>query len=183
MANEKTDYQFTLILKNVDPQTPSLEDSLFESGCDDALINFKNNTVYLDFDRASSNLQKAVITAIHDIESSPVGAQVTAVTPDDFVTESDIAKRLNKKRQLVSLWVKGTRRTKHPFPNPVMKLSERSPCWRWREITAWLYKNELIKKESVDDANFLAHVNVALEERDPETKRMRCHILSKLQSK
>lgn len=38
-------YQFTLVLKNINEHTDSLEDSLFEAGCDDALINFRNKDV------------------------------------------------------------------------------------------------------------------------------------------
>ncbi|MCD8573740.1 MAG: hypothetical protein LRY30_01010, partial [Gammaproteobacteria bacterium] len=75
-----------------------LEDSLYESGCDDALINFRDNAVYLDFDRESDSLENAVISAIQSVESSRVGAEVVAVTPEDLVSESDIAKRLNKKK-------------------------------------------------------------------------------------
>lgn len=180
MTKELSDYQFTLVLKGVDPQTPLLEDSLFEAGCDDALINFKNNTVYLEFDRVADTLEDAVITAIQDVESSSVCAEVAYVTPEDLVTESDIAKRLNKKRQAVSLWVKGERRIHHPFPNPIMKLEDRSPCWRWREIITWLYENELTQKEEVDNAYFLAHLNAALEERDPETNKFRQHLLKQL---
>ena len=40
MKQTKT-FQFTLVLKNVDENTPELENNLFETGCDDALINFR----------------------------------------------------------------------------------------------------------------------------------------------
>jgi hypothetical protein len=65
-------YQFTLILKNVDKNTENLEDSFYQSGCDDALINFRNGTVYLDFEREDSSLEHALISAIHDVESALV---------------------------------------------------------------------------------------------------------------
>ena len=181
MKKNLQSYSFTLVLKNVNQQTPHLEDSLYESGCDDALINFRDNTVYLDFDREADSLENAVISAIQSVESSTVGAEVTAVTPEDLVSESDIAKRLNKKRQMVSLWVKGERRASHPFPHPVMKLADRSPFWRWYEIAQWLYDNKLLaKKEEVENAHFLMHLNAALEERDPNITRYRQHLLHRL---
>ena len=46
-----------------------------------------------------------------------------------------------------------------------MKLAEKSPLWKWREITEWLYKNKLIQeKELVVNAAFLENVNAVLEE-------------------
>ena len=69
-------YQFTLVLDGVDEKTPDLEDALFEAGCDDALINYKNGTVYLDFDREGEELECTIISAIKDIESANVGATI-----------------------------------------------------------------------------------------------------------
>jgi hypothetical protein len=130
-------YQFMLVLKNVDENTPNLEDSLFEVGCDDALINFRNGTVYLDFDRKAASLEKAVMSAIKNVESSSVGAKVASVAPDNLVTESDVAKRLQVERQTVSLWIKGERKKSIPFPKPILKLSSKSPFWKWREVVEW----------------------------------------------
>jgi hypothetical protein len=70
MKGSQKIYQFTLVLKNVDENTTDLEDSLFEAGCDDALINFRNGTVYLDFDRKAHFLDDAVIDAIRDVEQT-----------------------------------------------------------------------------------------------------------------
>lgn len=79
MNNART-YQFTLVLKNIDETSSKIEDSLYEAGCDDALINFRNNTVYLEFDRESSSLEEAVISAIKDVKSASIKAEV-AITP------------------------------------------------------------------------------------------------------
>ena len=173
-------HQFTLVLKNVDENTPHLEDSLYEIGCHDALINFRNGTVYLDFDREALSLEKAVISAIRDVESASVGAIVSYVAPEDWVTESEVAKRLDIKRQAVSLWIKGERRKS--FPKPVMKLADKSPLWKWREITEWLYKNQLIQdKEIIINATFFENVNAALEERDVKIRKYRHGLLKKLE--
>lgn len=173
-------YQFTLVLKNVDDTTANLEDSFYEAGCSDALINFRDGTVYLDFDREAPSLEHAVISAIQDVESASVGAIVSHVAPEDWVTESEVAKRLEIKRQTVSLWIKGARR-KH-FPKPLMKLADKSPLWKWREITEWLYENKLINgKELIVDATFLEHVNATLEERDTKTRSYRHGLLKKLE--
>src|SRR5579864_5184959 len=98
MKNKKI-FQFRLILKNVDENTSDLEDNLYEAGCDDALINFRNGRVFLDFSRESLTLQEAVISAIKDIKSASIEIDVASVAPEIFVTESEIAKRLNISRQ------------------------------------------------------------------------------------
>jgi hypothetical protein len=113
-------YQFTLVLTHVDENTPMLEDRLYEAGCDDALINFRNGAVYLDFDRESTSFENAVIAAIKAIESSILGAVVNHIAPENLVSETEIAKRLRVSRQTVSLWIKGERRKKLSFPSPVM---------------------------------------------------------------
>lgn len=180
MKNLFKNYQFTLILKNVDEKTPHLEDSLYEAGCDDALINFRNGAVYLDFERKDQSLEQAVLSAIKDVESASIEAIVCSVGPEDWVTKSEVAKRLEIKRQAVSLWTKGERRKS--FPKPLMKLNDKSPLWKWREITEWLYDNKIIKeKEIVNNAAFLENLNAALEERNHEIRKYRHGLLKKLE--
>jgi predicted DNA-binding transcriptional regulator AlpA len=172
-------YQFTLVLKNVDENTGDLEDSLYESGCDDALINFKNGAVYLEFDREASSLEEAVVSAIKDVQSSSLEADVSSVAPENFVTESEIATRLQLSRQIVSLWIKKKRRKS--FPHPVMRLSEKSPLWKWNEVCVWLYENKIIKdKEIVESALFFTNINAALEERDSRAREIRRHLLERI---
>jgi hypothetical protein len=48
-------YNFSLTLAGVTSETVSLEDALYVSGCDDALICFYGKTVYLEFDRESNS--------------------------------------------------------------------------------------------------------------------------------
>jgi hypothetical protein len=175
----KSIMKFTLILKNVDDGTHNLEDSLYEAGCDDALINFRSGTVYLEFDREALSLEDAVISAIKDVSSSSIGAEVSSVAPENLVTEAEIAKRLNSNRQSVSLWIKGKRRKS--FPSPAMRLSEKSPLWKWSEVVVWLYENKIIKDFSiVENAKFIANINAALEERDKKTRTIRHNLLAKL---
>lgn len=79
MKNRRKLYEFTLTLKNVNEKTPSLEDSLYLSGCDDALINFRENKVYLDFSREADSLEQAVHSAIQNVESASIGVIVIEV--------------------------------------------------------------------------------------------------------
>jgi hypothetical protein len=174
-------YQFMLVLKNADEGTPNLEDSLYEAGCDDALINFRNGTVYLDFDRKANSFEQAVLSAIRDVENASIKAVVINVAPEDMVTESEIAKRLLINRQTVSLWIKGERR--QSFPKPTMKLADKSPFWKWREVVKWLFDNKVIgtiSEEDVKNALFLETLNIVLEERDTVIKEARNGLIKKM---
>lgn len=173
-------FYFTLVLKNVHEKTPTIEDSLYEAGCDDALINFRNGAVYLEFDREASSLEEAVISAINDVRSSSVDAEVASVAPGNLVSEAEIAKRLEIKRQTVSLWVKGERRK--GFPHPIMRFSEKSPLWNWHEVVKWLYLNKKIKnKDLVEEALFFADINAVLEELDRNTRDKRHSLLERIE--
>jgi hypothetical protein len=74
MKEKQEIYQFTLILKDVDENTSNLEDSLFKAGCSDALINFRNETVYLDFNRTANSREEAIRSAIQDVASGGIVA-------------------------------------------------------------------------------------------------------------
>ena len=179
---KKAVYEFTLVLDGVDDATPGLEDQLFKAGCDDALINFRSGTVYLDFSREANAIDEVIISAIQAVESIPARAKVISILPDDLVTEAEIACRLKKTRQAVSLWVKKARRQDKPFPKPVSGLSGKSPLWRWGEVVQWLYSHQLIRdKKMVEAAQFIEHANAVLGERDPKIKAYRHNILNQLQ--
>lgn len=171
-------YEFTIVLDGVNDHTPMLEDSLYEAGCDDTLINFKNGTVYLDFNRTAVSLHEAILSAIQQIEGMSLKATVISVAPDNLVSASDIARRLNLKKQAVSLWINGLRRKKSPFPHPVMKLSDPYPLWRWYEVVAWSVKNNIVKEQSLlDDAILIENINLVLEERRVPGKDFRLKLL------
>lgn len=174
-------YQFTLVLDGVDDLTPNLEDALFEAGCDDALINYKNGTVYLDFDRADEDLEHAIISAIKAVESAVLGAKIVSVAPEHLVSLTDIAERVSMSRQAVSLFVLGERGTKD-FPKPVLKIANKSPLWRWSIVAEWFYRQQKIKDhEIIDFANVIEDINAALDSRNKEAFVHRQKILHELE--
>jgi hypothetical protein len=69
-------HNFTIHLSNVNEDTKNLEDSLYEAGCMDALLHFKDGTVALDFTRNDKSFNSAVISAINDIESASINAEI-----------------------------------------------------------------------------------------------------------
>jgi hypothetical protein len=174
-------YQFTLVLDGVDEKTPGLEDALFEAGCDDALINYKNGVVYLDFDREGVALESTIISAIKDIESADIGALIVSVAPEHLVSLSDIADRVSITRQAVSLLMQGTRGPGN-FPKPMLKISNKSPLWRWSAVAEWFYKQGKIRDHGViDSANVVEDINAALELRNKKSFAHKRKILGELQ--
>lgn len=175
-------YQFTLVLDGVDDKTPNLEDALFEAGCDDALINYKNGTVYLDFDRDDKDLEHAIISAIKAVESTNLGAKIVSVAPEHLVSLSDIAERVGMSRQAVSLFVLGERGTKD-FPKPVLKIANKSPLWRWSSVAEWFYRQQKIKDhEIVTYAKIIENINAVLDSRNYDVSMHRQAILNELES-
>lgn len=175
-------YHFTLILDGVDEKTPGLEDALFEAGCDDALINYKNGAVYLDFDREGEELERTIISAIRDIESANIGATIVSVAPEHLVSLSDIAERVSMTRQAVSLLIQGTRGS-GDFPKPILKISNKSPLWRWSTVAEWFYRQGKIHDHNVvDSANIVEDINAALELRNKKSFEHKRKILNELEN-
>ena len=174
-------FQFTLVLDGVNENTLHLEDTLFEAGCDDALINFKNGTVYLDFDRIDENLEQAIISAINTIESTNLGATIISVAPEHLVTLADIAERMSMTRQAVSLLMLGERGP-GDFPKPVLKISNKSPLWRWSSIAEWFYhQGKITNHDVIDNAKTVEDINSALELRNQKAFAHRRNILDRFE--
>ncbi|MDX2346982.1 MAG: hypothetical protein QNK11_08950 [Legionella sp.] len=173
-------YQFTLVLDGVDEKTPDLEDALFEAGCDDALINYKNGVVYLDFDREGEAFEQIIISAIKDIELADIGAIIVSVAPEHLVSLSDIAERVSITRQAVSLLMQGARGPGN-FPKPILKISNKSPLWRWSTVAEWFYQQGKIRDHDViDSANVVEDINAALELRNKKSFAHKRKILNEL---
>ncbi|WP_352412476.1 DNA-binding protein [Mixta sp. BE291] len=153
-------YHFTLTLADVNAHTPGLEDALFECGCDDALLCFYGNTVYLEFDRESSCFEHALLSAIADIESSTLSVRVASVDAT-LLGLSDIAQRSQLSRQAIAMLKDGTRGP-GSFPAPVQRLTGSSPLWRWASVARWLHENGKLSAEMAENAQIMENINLAL---------------------
>jgi hypothetical protein len=172
-------HHFVLILDGVNENTPNLEDALFESGCDDGLINIRNNTVYIDFDRIAENLEEAIISAINDVEMAGINAKVVSVEPSTIVTISEIAHRCHLSRQAISLLV-NEQRGDGTFPSPIGHVDKRSAFWKWSLVARWLYEHHKMSRQAVEDAETLELINGALSLRDGAALREKQTILKRI---
>jgi hypothetical protein len=81
-------YNFVLVLSGLSESDDSIEDALFEAGCDDALLIFRDNVPYLEFDRQATSLEDAILSAILDVKSAVIGAKVLRVELENFANFS-----------------------------------------------------------------------------------------------
>lgn len=155
-------YNFTLTLSGVTYENEGLEDALFESGCDDALICAYGRSVYLEFDREADSLDDAIASAIDNIESAGIGAIVESVD-SSLVGLSDIAESTEMSRQAIAM-LKDGKRGNGDFPCPIQRIKGQSPLWNWADVAEWLAENRRLKEgsELAVNARTLSKWNLAL---------------------
>jgi predicted DNA-binding transcriptional regulator AlpA len=154
-------YNFSLTLAGVSSKTPGLEDALYVSGCDDGLICYYGKSVYVEFDRESDSFANAILSAISDIETAGIGAQVMSV--DSYLVGlSDIAQLTGLSRQAIAMLKDGTRGS-GDFPSPLQRLKGSSPLWSWCSVAAWLAEKGKMGQELADNAQCLENINLALQ--------------------
>jgi len=136
-------FNFTLVLRGMNKITSQLEDSLYESGCDDAMVHSGNGSLYLTFDRLDTSLEKAVSTAIKDVEKNKK-LEVAVVEPADFVTVAEIARRAGYSREYIRKLIKGERGN-GDFPALLAGSSSTTLIYSWVEVTSWLSVSNILK--------------------------------------
>ena len=83
-------HHFTLIVDGPDLQDDTLIDTVFEAGCDDAAIGRIDGIQYVDFDREAASLDRAILSAVADLERID-GVNVVRIADAGLVSMADIA--------------------------------------------------------------------------------------------
>jgi len=163
MKKNVIEFNFTLVVSGANEETDGLEDALFNAGCDDALIYFKNGVTYLEFDRTASDMKDAILSAISQVESTRLGIKVIRVEPDDLVNASEIARRTAKSREAIRKMIENSVAF-HNFPAPILVQNDRSTLWSWFTVSEWMQKNHKLDNPLlVEEAAVLCNLNTALE--------------------
>lgn len=152
MSKQKT-FTFSLILNGVKEITRELEDRVYASGCDDAILFSKNGTVYLEFDRESTSLKSAVISAIRDVEKINE-ITVPVVEPADYVTVAEIARRSSLSREYIRCLINGDRGP-GTFPKPVSGTCANTSIYSWTMVSTWLTRFGAIKDQGLHRTAFI----------------------------
>ena len=158
----KYEHDFVLILAGIPELTDDVANALFEAGCDDATPSSRAGRISLSFAREERSLKRAILSAIRDVKRAGIGAEVMAIDNCNLVTQSDIARRIGRSRQMITQYVNGSRGP-GTFPSPVCHLAEKHPLWAWCEVSAWLFESGVIDRKSVQDAADVAIINSVLE--------------------
>jgi hypothetical protein len=158
-----------------------LEDALYEAGCSDAILAFRNGVAYLEFDREAVSFESAVLSAVRDVERANHRVRVSHVEPDDLVSASEIARRLECTREYVRLLARGERGG-GDFPSPVSGVASTAFLWSWVDVVQWsCAHNRLATKLDLASAVFIRDLNGALRVRsDPSMIQHRLELLKRL---
>ena len=156
------EYDFALIVDGVHELTSEIEDALFTGGCDDATLSIQYGLLYVEFSRRAASLQDAIVSAIHQVQDGLKGAEVIRVDECNLVTAAEIARRINRSRQLVHQYMTG-KRGPGGFPPPECHLTESAPLWAWCAVSYWLMQNNLLRPEESWNAEVVFAINNELE--------------------
>ena len=160
-----TDFEFKLFCSGVATDDDSFLDRLYDAGCDDATVFFKDGYVCLDFTRESENAESAVVSAIRDLERSDIGGTVERVEPEDLASLSEIASRVGVTRASLQKYARGESKVGKDFPAPVQNISvSRRELFSTVEVMRWMMqkKKSNISRHSLDLCTVIAKTNQAL---------------------
>lgn len=148
-----SEFTFSLVLHR-EPTEEEL-DRLYEAGCDDVLFGSMDQSGFADFTREAPSLAEAIANAIAQVRSvAPL--DVLRIEPDDLVTASEIAERIDKSREYVRLLAAGERGD--GFPLPAARFASRMRLWHWSDIARWRGD-----KDEAHQASVIAAFNAVLE--------------------
>src|SRR5438552_2153080 len=137
------EFDFALIVGGVRDLTREVEDALFSAGCNDATLSIQYGQLYMEFSRSARSIEQAILSAIHQVHSADIGAEVLRVDECNLVTPAEIARRIGRTRQLVSQYMSGARGP-GGFPPPEFYLADGAPLWAWCAVSYWFAKNDML---------------------------------------
>lgn len=171
MSNDgNREYDFTLVLTGIDAVSDVEVDALFVAGCDDATVSVRSGRVYMTFSRTSPSLKDAILSAIADVSSASIGAEVLRIDSCNLVTQAEIARRSGRSRQVINQYILGTRGP-GGFPPPACNICDEAPLWYWCEVSYWLWENNMVKEDVVREAEQIDMINSVLELRHQRKNR------------
>lgn len=154
-------HNFTFILGDEMQLTDEIIEQILAAS-DDALVGGRNHQALVEFDRNAPSFAEAVIAALREIESIP-GLQVRRVEPEELVSLSAMAGRLDRSVESIRLLVEG-QRGPGGFPRPVAQVDAKTRLWEWTAVATW-WRDSMKGDDGslLASAEFLASLNDALD--------------------
>jgi hypothetical protein len=156
------EHDFALVIGNAGPLSTELMNRLHDVGCDDATASTRSGALHLTFCREAPTLRDAILGAIRDVRRAGVGLEHLRVDSRNLVTLSEIARRVQRSKQLVHQYSSG-HRGPGGFPPPCTHINDRTPLWQWCEVASWLVRHNMIKPEALADARDVEMINDILD--------------------
>jgi predicted DNA-binding transcriptional regulator AlpA len=127
------EYEFTLKFAIPgDLETETLEDRLFEAGCDDALAGLgQRGRLALNFARMANNAEAAIASAIEDVQAAEPRARLVEAGPD-LVGMTEMADLFGFSRQNMRKLIQ---RHTEDFPLPVHEGQQ--SLWHLADVLDW----------------------------------------------
>ena len=107
-------------------------------------------------------MKDAIRSAIQDVRRANIGATILRVDDCNLITQSEIARKINRTRQQVHQYITGER-GRGGFPPPTCHIADKAPLWRWCEVAYWFWQNGIIKESALRDAQTIEAINSVLE--------------------
>ena len=159
------EFEFKIFCQSVDMNDDSFLDLLYEAGCDDALISFKDGYACLDFSRASENAEDAVVSAVKGIQKAGVVGHIERIEPDDLASLSTIAKRVGVTRASLQKYARGVSKVGKDFPQPIANISgSKRELFSTAQVMNWMCKKNKVQlpRDALELCNVIAKTNQAL---------------------
>lgn len=141
-------YHFSIVVRDA-LFDDTLEDTLFDAGCDDALVCTFDDTVYLEFDRMADNAKSAIQSAFDDLNRA--GFYDLILQEKGVSTLAELAKRLGVSRTTLSHYAHGKRGVGN-FPKPHFGVLSGTALYLWQDVAKWLYSQDKITKSDYEVA-------------------------------
>ncbi len=156
------EHDFTLVLTGITDLSDEVVNALVAAGCDDGTISMRSGRPFITFSRTARSLKDAILGAVDNVRKAGVGADVLRVDYCNLVTQSDIARKIGRSRQLVHQYTLGLRGP-GGFPPPVCEIADHQFLWYWCEVAYWLWENNMVKEDVLRDAQEVDVINSVLE--------------------
>ncbi len=156
------EHDFVLVMTGNTELVPELENALYKAGCDDATVSMRSGRLFLTFTREAPSLREAILSAIRDVKKVPSAGQVLRVDDCNLVTQAEIARKIDRPRQIVHQFITGTRGP-GGFPGPACHITDNAPLWRWCDVAYWLWENNMIKENALQAALDVQAINAVLD--------------------
>lgn len=162
IKNCECEHDFTLVLTGITDPTDGVFQALHASGCDDGTLAMRSGRPFMTFSRTAPSIKAAILSAIDNVRKAGIGADVLRVDYCNLVTQADIARKINRSRQLVHQYMTGSRGP-GGFPPPACEICDNQFLWYWCEVAYWLWENNMVKEDVLRVAQEVDVINSVLE--------------------